>query len=406
MALFQDRRWKFWLIVAGIIVLSLSTAYSYYVTDRLKEREETTIELISLVIQDLNRIAEEDSENLDISMNVHLDVLAKNKSIPVLLVNEAGRVEGQYNFLPDDALAEDHQEELQAELQKIQTNGKEPFVVTSYLYANNPTESYIYYKNSKLIVLLSFFPLFQLLLIATFVAYGLYGIISARRAEQNRVWAGLAKETAHQLGTPISAIMAWISLLDNTLDKNDANQEILLELDKDVKRLNLIADRFSKVGSKPELKEVAINDVVDQALDYMKRRASRKVKFVYDTENIPVLMASINPPLFEWVVENLLRNALDAMDGKGNIVVDIYEENNRTCLDISDTGKGIPSGKFKAVFEPGFSTKKRGWGLGLSLAKRIIEMYHKGRIFVKESKINGGTTFTIQLPVRKSSNGI
>ena len=223
---------------------------------------------------------------------------------------------------------------------------------------------------------------------------------AARRAEQNRVWAGLAKETAHQLGTPISAIMAWISLLENTLEKNDANQEIILELDKDVKRLNLIAERFSKVGSKPELTEVSVKSVVDIAVDYMKRRASRNVKFVYDHEGIPDLKAKINPPLFEWVVENLLRNALDAMDGKGNIVIDIYEENQKVCLDVSDTGKGIPPGKFKAVFDPGFSTKKRGWGLGLSLAKRIIDMYHKGRIFVKESKPNVGTTFTIQLPHR------
>ncbi len=396
MSFFHDRRWKTWLIISGIIVLSLSTAYTYYVTDKLAEREHNTIQLISLVLQDLNEADEEGTDNLDMSSNIHLDVLAGNKTIPVMLVLPSGEIESQFNFQPENEVLD--QDYLKRELEKIKKKGYEPFEIVSYIYPNNPTKKYIYYKNSKLLQLLSLFPLFQLLLIATFVAYGLYGLNAARRAEQNRVWAGLAKETAHQLGTPISAIMAWISLLENTLEKNDANQEVLEELDKDVRRLNLIAERFSKVGSKPELKNVSIVDVVDQALDYMKRRASRHVKFIFDKESLPDLKTRINPPLFEWVVENLLRNALDAMDGKGNIIVDIYEDGSKVCLDISDTGKGIASNKFKAVFEPGYSTKKRGWGLGLSLAKRIIEMYHKGRIFVKESKPNGGTTFTIQLP--------
>ena len=391
MALFEDRRWKTWLVVAGILVLALSTAYTYYVTNKLAEREANTIELISLVLDDM-------SENQDdfVSLNVHIDVLSRNKTIPLMLVNENGDIESQFNFHPEEE--ELNLDMLNKELERIKQNGPEPFIIENPISPNYSITKYIYYKHSRLLQLLSLFPLFQLLLIATFVAYGLYGLNAARRAEQNRVWAGLAKETAHQLGTPISAIMAWISLLENTLEKNDANQEIILELDKDVKRLNLIAERFSKVGSKPELKEVSVKSVVDIAVDYMKRRASRNVKFIYDHEGIPDLKAKINPPLFEWVVENLLRNALDAMDGKGNIVIDIYEENQKVCLDVSDTGKGIPPGKFKAVFDPGFSTKKRGWGLGLSLAKRIIDMYHKGRIFVKESKPNVGTTFTIQLP--------
>ncbi len=393
MKIFEDRRWKVWLILAGILVLALSTTYTYYVTNKLAEREANTIELISLVLDDM-------SENQDdlTSLNVHLDVLARNKTIPLMLVNENGDIESQFNFQPDgDEL---DQELLNRELEKIKAKGPEPFVIENQIQPNYKLTKYVYYKHSRLLQLLSLFPLFQLLLIATFVAIGLYGLNAARRAEQNRVWAGLAKETAHQLGTPISAIMAWISLLENTLEKNDANFEILMELDKDVKRLNLIAERFSKVGSKPELQKVSIKNIVELAVDYMKRRASRNVKFIFDKENMPDLQARINPPLFEWVVENLLRNALDAMDGKGNIIVDLYEENRRICLDISDTGKGIPTNKFKTVFDPGFSTKKRGWGLGLSLAKRIIEMYHKGRIFVKESKPNMGTTFTIQLPVK------
>ena len=392
MKIFEDRRWKTWLIGAGIIVLTLSTVYTYYITKKLAEREANTIKLISFVYEDLF----ESQDDLNQDIDVHLDVISRNKTIPVMLVTEAGDIESHLNFMPEDTPADE--EFLKKQLAKIKANGPPPFVIEQQIDANYSIKKYVYYKNSKLLQLLSFFPLFQLLLIATFVLYGLYGLNAASRAEQNRVWAGLAKETAHQLGTPISAIMAWISLLETTLEKNDANHEILEELDKDVKRLNLIAERFSKVGSKPELKAVSIKKVVDLAVDYMKRRASRNVKFIYDAEKMPDLIARINPPLFEWVIENLLRNALDAMDGRGNIIIDIYEENNRVCLDVSDTGKGIPGNRHKAVFEPGFSTKKRGWGLGLSLAKRIIEMYHKGKIFVKESKINSGTTFTIQLP--------
>lgn len=391
MSVFQDRRWKTWLIVAGVIVLTLSSVYTYYITNKLVEREKESINLIAMVYEEMSR-----NQDLDANMNIMLEVLEQNKSIPVMLVTQGGEIQAQSNFHSENDTL--NQDLLKKELEKIKKNGPEPFITKIYQNSNSSTITYVYYKNSQLLRILSLFPLFQLLLIATFVAYALYGLNAARRAEQNRVWAGLAKETAHQLGTPISAIMAWISLLETTLEKNDENHEVLVELDKDVKRLNLIAERFSKVGSKPELSDVSIVDIVDQAVDYMKRRASRHVKFIFDKEKLPDLNAKVNPPLFEWVVENLLRNALDAMDGKGNIVIDIYDENNKVCLDISDTGKGIPANRFKAVFEPGYSTKKRGWGLGLSLAKRIIEMYHKGRIFVKESKPNVGTTFTIQLP--------
>lgn len=385
------RGWKAWMLFAGIVVLLLSSAYTYFVTTQLAEREKNTMVLLARVIEDMA-----ENQDLNADFNLSLEFLTQNKTIPLMLVNDQGEIIDQYNFQPaDQALDMDY---LQAQLASIKAKGPEPLAVKTLSAVNNEQTTYIYFKYSKLLRLLSLFPIFQLLLIATFVGIGLFGLNQARKAEQNRVWAGLAKETAHQLGTPISAIMAWISLLDTTLEKTDANQEILTELDKDVNRLNLIAERFSKVGSKPELEPVAIKRLVIDALDYMKRRAPRQVRFIYDEQEQPDLISQVNPPLFEWVVENLLRNALDAMDGKGNIVVDLYETNQYICLDISDTGKGIPSNKFKEVFDPGYSTKKRGWGLGLSLAKRIIEMYHKGRIFVKESKLNVGTTFTIQLP--------
>ena len=211
----------------------------------------------------------------------------------------------------------------------------------------------------------------------------------------------MAKETAHQLGTPITAILGWIEHLKMIHEKDEETQEVLVELNNDIDRLNLVADRFSKIGAIPELKETNIYQEVENMRVYMERRAPRKVEFDFPGIEHSALNVNINPPLFNWVVENLLRNALDALDGKGKISAQIYEEKEFVCIDVSDTGKGIPNSKFKTVFQPGFSTKKRGWGLGLSLAKRIIESYHSGKIFVKNSILNEGTTFTIKLPKSK-----
>ena len=227
---------------------------------------------------------------------------------------------------------------------------------------------------------------------------GYLGLSSARQAEQNRVWVGMAKETAHQLGTPISAIVAWIEHLRGMSINRPDQLEILDELTNDVARLDLIADRFSKIGSAPNLEAKDIYKELDKARIYMQRRASRRVKFQFPETGAEKKYVNINAPLFNWVMENLLRNALDAMDGEGLIKADVYEDHEMVCIDISDTGKGIPSSKQKMVFQPGFTTKKRGWGLGLSLAKRIIEEYHEGKIFVKQSEQNQGTIFTIKLP--------
>jgi len=235
-------------------------------------------------------------------------------------------------------------------------------------------------------------------LIAAFISFGYLGFSSARRAEQNRVWVGMAKETAHQLGTPISAIMAWIEHLKMMAGDNEAIKEVVTELGNDVNRLDLVADRFSKIGSAPDLEKVNIYEELESCRLYMEKRAPRKVAFNFPGLVTPPLYVKINPHLFDWVIENLLRNALDAMEGTGEINAEIYEEKEYVVIDISDTGKGIPSSKLKTVFQPGYTTKKRGWGLGLSLAKRIIETYHSGRIFVKKSLINVGTTFTIKLP--------
>jgi signal transduction histidine kinase len=394
-------------ILAGILVLAVSTIYTSYLTKQLKQGEYNKVETLKLAFESLSSEfasgtdLQEDSD--DITFESY--ILENNKTIPLIVTDEQNNISDAYNFGPT---RDTNYVYLKRQLIKIIDSGQEPFEVTTEIsYPNQPTQTltqYIYYKHSATLRLLSLFPIFQLLLIMAFVGLGYYSLRASNRSEKNRIWAGLAKETAHQLGTPISAILAWLELLESANADEESNKEIYREMKKDVDRLNLIADRFGKIGSRPVLKRRDLGEMVEHAVAYMKRRASRNVKFVYHSEEGRNKWVNVNPPLFEWVVENLLRNALDAMEGKGNVVLDIYNNGRFTCLDISDTGKGIPASKFHQVFEPGFSTKKRGWGLGLSLAKRIIENYHHGKIFVKESKLNVGTTFTIQLP--KAEQGI
>ncbi|MEO0340201.1 MAG: HAMP domain-containing sensor histidine kinase, partial [Bacteroidota bacterium] len=276
-------------------------------------------------------------------------------------------------------------------LEYIKKNGPAPIKV-------NDVGSEIYYKYPAILTQLQYFPIIQLLLIAAFILFGYLTFSSSRRAEQNRVWAGMAKETAHQLGTPISGIIAWIEHLRAIKEGDEEVNDVLNELGKDVKRLELVADRFSKIGSAPKLEVVNIFAELELARAYMQRRAPRKVEFHFPDPSQSPLNVKVNSHLFNWVVENLLRNALDAMGPKGSITAEVAEDNQFVSIDFTDTGKGIPASKHKTVFQPGFTTKKRGWGLGLSLAKRIIEEYHSGKIFVKRSEENVGTTFTIKLP--------
>jgi signal transduction histidine kinase len=252
--------------------------------------------------------------------------------------------------------------------------------------------------------MLEWYPYIQLLLITAFVGLGYWGFSAARRAEQNQVWLGMAKETAHQLGTPITAILGWVETLKAVNEDRADNQEMLHELGKDVSRLELVADRFSKIGATPELSPVNLYDELESCRAYMQRRAPRRVSFHFPNPfECDPLVVFLNPPLFDWVIENLLRNAIDAMEeGKGSITATVYREGKWACVDIADTGKGIQSGKFKTVFKPGYSTKTRGWGLGLSLSKRIIAEYHRGKIFVKKSEPGKGTTFTVKL---RTGNG-
>ncbi|MBN1822485.1 MAG: HAMP domain-containing histidine kinase, partial [Prolixibacteraceae bacterium] len=253
---------------------------------------------------------------------------------------------------------------------------------------------YLYYHESYLLRNLRFFPIVQMMVIFIFIGIAYYAFSASRKAEQNQVWVGMSKETAHQLGTPISALMAWLEILK----LKDIDPELIQEFDKDIKRLEKITERFSKIGSTPELLHTNVTEVLDSTLTYLKSRFSNLVKFesLYNKET--VFIAPLNAALFSWVIENLCKNAIDAMENNpGTISVRLTEKEDNIRIDISDTGKGIPKSQHKTIFQPGFSTKKRGWGLGLSLAKRIIEMYHKGKIFIKQSEINKGTTFRIIL---------
>ena len=302
------------------------------------------------------------------------------------MVGEAGIIEAARNF---GEKLDTNLVYLQGQLDAIIASGQEPI---------SGGGAKVYYKNSILLSLLKYFPLVQILLIVAFIAFGYFAFSSARRSEQNQVWAGMAKETAHQLGTPISAIIGWIEHLKTMWEEDEPTQEVLQELTNDVKRLDLIADRFSKIGSAPTLEPVNIYEQLEICRIYMQRRSPRKVVFNFPGTDQVEKIVHINRHLFDWVIENLLRNALDAMDGTGAIDCLVKHEKGFVVINISDTGEGIPPSKFKTVFQPGYSTKKRGWGLGLSLAKRIIESYHSGRIFVQESVLNKGTTFTIKLP--------
>jgi signal transduction histidine kinase len=258
--------------------------------------------------------------------------------------------------------------------------------------------SYIFYKDSDLLTIMRFFPLAQILIVAVFfiIAYLLFSY--ARKSEQNRVWAGMAKETAHQIGTPLSSIMAWMELLK--MGEGSAEQAAD-EIEKDVRRLEIITERFSKIGSVPKLEPNNVAQIIHESVAYLKPRSPKKISYLIDFTKDKELFIPVNGPLFSWVIENVCKNAIDAMGGVGTIVINLKEESKHVFIDISDTGRGISRTEQRDIFNPGYTSKKRGWGLGLSLSKRIIRDYHRGKIFVKSSTIGKGTTFRIMM--RKST---
>ena len=372
--------WKLYLSLFGLIIVLASLFYTNTIVNILSEDERNRADIIRITIESLNNGDPND-------FSLQMTILEMNKSIPVILVSHTGQsIEGR-NFGEDLDMDTTF---LRKRLNKLIEAGAKPLT--------DGGGQKLYYEPSLFLKLLSYFPVLQLFLILTFVLIGYFAFTSVRKAEQNRVWVGMAKETAHQLGTPISGIMGWIEHLKFLRENDEEVKEVATEIGRDLAKLELIADRFSKIGSAPELKPTDMNKILKKNFDYIQKRAPRKVDFHLE-EFQGNTFVSANTHLIDWVIENLLRNALDSIGAVGSISGTIQTDQNYIHIDISDSGKGIPANKFKTVFKPGYSTKKRGWGLGLSLAKRIVKDYHKGKIFVKESKENVKTTFRISLPL-------
>jgi len=391
--LYQNKSKIKWIVLVVSVVISVgSIFYTNVLVKQLEEREKRQIELFAKALEYTSN--ENSSNNL---FFITEEILFQNNSIPTILVDESGNISQYRNIDIDSSWSKKRlNDELILQLADMK-NTYEPIEIklrdqqTRQVYGTQ----YVYYKNSFLLTQLTYYPYVQLSVIALFgfVAYLIFNYSKA--AEQNRVWVGLAKETAHQLGTPISSLMAWVEYFKE--DSKFEDKTLITELDKDVKKLQVITERFSNIGSEPTLKEENIEELIANIIDYLKPRISTKVNFSIHSLT-PNIIAMINAPLFEWVVENLCKNSVDAMGGTGKITIYILKgSEGRIFVDISDSGKGIPKNKIKQVFNPGFTTKKRGWGLGLTLAKRIIETYHQGKIFVKSSEENKGTTFRIVL---------
>ena len=360
------------LLVGGVLYVSNDLVEDLSIEERKKMEiwDEATRELAS--------------DKTEMSMELILKVIQSNTSIPAIIVDDTGEINQYLNLnLPET----DTEKYLQEKLEQLKSKSN-----LIEINLGDEEKQYLYYDDSILLKRLSLYPYVQLGVMVLFVLIVYFALISTKKAEQNKVWVGLSKETAHQLGTPISSLMAWMDLLESS----GVDSSLLSDMNKDVNRLSVIAERFSKIGSKPEMELIYVNEVLENATEYMRRRVSDKVLITThlpsDAEGAMVCLS-----LFEWVIENLCKNAVDAMNGEGRIDVYMTSEKQQIYIDIKDTGKGIARKNFKTVFNPGYTTKKRGWGLGLTLAKRIIEDYHAGRIYVKDSEVGKGTTFRIEL---------
>lgn len=370
------RQVKILLVMTAVVIAVVSLVVSHLLVRDLVDEERNNVEVWAEAMRSLNNA----DENTDLALV--LKVIDSNKNIPVVVMDENNLVILHRNLRHKWKTTQDSIKYVNNCAENMRESGN---VI--------PVESWIVcFDESLMLRRLAYYPYVQLGVVLIFVVVAIFALLSSKRAEQNKVWVGLSKETAHQLGTPISSLMAWVEVLRETYP----HDELIPEMNKDVKRLQRIAERFSKIGSLPEPKPENLNDVVENVVQYIGRRTSNRVKLNVDMPDHP-LIVMMSAPLFEWVVENLCKNAIDAMDGQGTITLTARDEQDCFSVEVADTGKGIASKNFRNVFAPGFTTKSRGWGLGLSLAKRIVEEYHHGRIFVKSSEIGKGTTFRIEL---------
>lgn len=378
------RQVKIFLVVAAIFIAVASLLVSRSLTGDLAQQERSRMQVWAEAMKSLS----DADENTDLSLV--LKVLDENNTIPVVVLDSEGVVTEYRNIEIKADNARDSISFVTEQALHLKASGQ---VIRISLSKNHNDYIDVCYDDSLMLKRIAIYPYVQLGVVMLFVVVAIFALLTSKRAEQNKVWVGLSKETAHQLGTPISSLMAWTTILKETYP----DDELLPEMDKDVKRLQLIADRFSKIGSVPEPVPSSLNKVLHHVADYMDRRTSRKIEMITD---LPVddVVIKVNASLFEWVIENLCKNAVDAMGGEsGRITLHLEETDQRAIVEVIDTGKGIKKKDIRNVFRPGFTTKKRGWGLGLSLAKRIVEEYHHGRIFVKSSEIGKGSVFRIEL---------
>lgn len=392
----QKRRWKYLLLITATMIGILSLYYTNYLVDQISESERKGAELWAK--SQLELAETEDEEFIDFL----LFVVKEGTSVPVIVVNGEGDIQatkdldstrtfkkGSPGLSGQDSKQLKYDPDYFRQQLEFMREQHEPIVWETA----QGVKQYAYYKDSWLLTQMRYFPYIQLSIITVFLIVAYLAFSNSRRSEQNQVWVGMSKETAHQLGTPISSLMAWMELLKDKYDTG--NDPIFEEMENDVNRLQLIADRFSKIGSNPVLQQHNIREEVVRCVNYLKKRTSKKIGFEISGE---AAEARISKQLFEWVIENLCRNAANAIGGnEGKITVHISQNKSHVYVDIKDTGVGIPRSKHETVFQPGYTTRKRGWGLGLSLTRRIVENYHDGQVFVKESEVGKGTTFRIVL---------
>ena len=393
MNVYEIRRYG---IVAFLLVLAAVVGVFLYLSnDLVKDQARQERARMQIWADATKQIVSEASGDEDAEsqhMNFLLSIIEGNTTIPVLLTNDEGEIIDQRNYkLPEPDEPIDNEANARYLREKLEKMSGGDNVIDIEIAPG--VRQRLYYEDSTLLKNLSIYPYVQIVVMVAFVIVVYFAVASSKKAEQNKVWVGLSKETAHQLGTPISSLMAWVELLRDT----GADKEMVEEMDKDVKRLSTIAARFSKIGSQPSREQLDLNEEVSRSVNYMKSRISSRISLTV-SECEGTLPVRISAPLIEWVLENLIKNAVDAMEGSGSIAVETHRRGDCAVVTVSDTGRGMSRKMRKAVFRPGYTTKKRGWGLGLTLARRIVEEYHEGRIFVARSEPGVGTTFQIELP--------
>ena len=400
--IYEIRRYGIILfMMVSFVVVGIFLYYSDSLVRDLSEQERARMQIWADATREIVRTSADDDGRAVSSMDFLLSIIEGNSNIPVLLTDDAGTILMHRNFrLPEpiDSAAPLYISERNIEFlrDKLSDMRHTPNVIS--IDMGDAGSQYLYYEDSRLLKALSYYPYIQVIVLIAFILIVYYAVSSTQRAEQNKVWVGLSKETAHQLGTPISSLLAWMELLEGM----GVDKETVGEMNKDVKRLSTIASRFSKIGSRPSMEDDDLNQVAIRSAEYMATRISKRIALTITPSRTP-LPVRMSAPLTEWVMENLIKNAVDAMEGSGSISVNIYREKNNAVVDVKDTGKGISRKHQKTIFNPGFTTKTRGWGLGLTLARRIIEEYHNGRIYVKQSELGVGTTFTIEIPLAENN---